>query len=361
MKLVSFERGAPARRHPRDAEAWSGDAALGFDPIESGRPGARRLGAWVVDGPAGGHVVDLNRALAMKLALEDVGAPEACADSQLPADALAFLRRGDEALAAARDALAFVAEVLDRYDPPDLARAGVLEPRAGIRLGAPVPRPGKIVAVARNYPDHAAESGARPASEPVLFLEASSAVAGPGDPIVLPRASREVDYEGELAVVIGRAAREVDEDGALDFVAGYTAANDVSARDWQGVRGQHFIGKSCDGFVPLGPMLVTRDEIDDVQDLGLETMLSGEIVQSARTKEMTFPVARLVAFASRLMTLEPGDVLLTGTPAGVGRSRRPPRFLRDGDVVEVTIERIGTLRNHVVSAERSPSPERSDR
>jgi 2-keto-4-pentenoate hydratase/2-oxohepta-3-ene-1,7-dioic acid hydratase in catechol pathway len=142
------------------------------------------------------------------------------------------------------------------------------------------------------------------------------------------------------------------EDEALSFVAGYTVANDVSARDWQGVRGQHFIGKSCDCFAPLGPVLVTRDEIDDVQDLALETTLSGEVVQSARTKEMTFPVARLVSFVSRLLTLEPGDVLLTGTPAGVGRSRRPPRFLRDGDVVEVTIERIGTLRNHVVSAGR---------
>ena len=186
----------------------------------------------------------------------------------------------------------------------------------------------------------------------MLFLKAPSAVVGPGDEILLPEASREVDYEGELAVVIGAAAREVAEADALDVVAGYTAANDVSARDWQGVRGQHFIGKSCDTFAPLGPVLVTRDEIDDVQDLGLETTLSGETVQSARTKEMTFPVARLVAFASHLMTLEPGDVLLTGTPAGVGRSRRPPRFLRDGDVVEVTLERIGTLRNHVRAARR---------
>jgi len=352
VRLTSFERAAGRRRD--EPEAWVGDATLAFDPIEAGRPGARRLGALPAFGPAAEHVVDLNRALAMKLALDDVGAPEASADSRLPADALAFLRRGDDALAAAREALAFVDEVLRRYDPPDLARAGVLEPRGAVRLCAPVPRPGKIVAVARNYPDHAAESGGDAPTEPVLFLKASSAVVGPGDDIPLPAASREVDYEGELAAVIGCFTRDVDEADALACVAGYTAANDVSARDFQGVRGQHFIGKSCDGFAPLGPVLVTRDEIDDVQGLALETRLSGEVVQSALTKEMTFPVARLVSFASRLMTLEPGDVILTGTPAGVGRSRRPPRFLREGDVVEVTLERIGTLRNHVV-APRNPS------
>lgn len=349
MKLVCFERRAHGQGREADRGAWGGDAALGFDPVETGRPGARRLGVLDDDGPAAGHVVDLNRALAMKLALDDVGAPEAYADSLLPSDTLRFLRRGEDALAAAHQALAFVAGVLHRYDPPDLRHAGVLEPFADVRLCAPVTRPGKIVGVARNYPAHAAEAGGRAPAEPVLFLKATSAVAGPGDEIALPRASREVDYEGELAAVIGRSAHEVEDGEALDFVAGYTAANDISARDFQGVRGQHFIGKSCDGFAPLGPVLVTRDEIHDVQDLGLETRLSGEVVQSARTKEMTFPVARLVAFASRLMTLEPGDVLLTGTPAGVGRRRRPPRFLRDGDVVEVTIERIGTLRNHVVS------------
>jgi len=351
MRLVGFER-----RGKGATRAGAGETPA-FDPMEAGRPGARRLGAWLDEGPAAGHILDLNRALAMKAALDDVGAPEAYADALLPADALAFLRRGEEALAAARATLRFVADVLDRWDPPDLARAGVLEDAAGVRLCAPVPRPGKIVAVARNYPAHAAESGGDAPSEPVLFLKASSAVIGPEDPIVLPRASAAVDYEGELAVVIGRPAREVDEADALSHVAGYTVADDVSARDWQSARGQHFIGKSCDTFAPLGPVLVTRDEIDDPQDLGLETRLSGEIVQSARTKEMTFSVARLVAFASRLMTLEPGDVLLTGTPAGVGRSRRPPRFLRAGDVLEVAVERIGTLRNPVVGPRPGPAGE----
>lgn len=345
VRLVTFERG---ERRAGDPSGQTAEAALGFDALEAGRPGARRLGACPDAGPCAGHVVDLNRALAMKLAQDDHGAPEAEADSMIPADVLGFLRRGDDAFVAAREALAFVDDALHRYDPPDLARAGVLESPRNVRLCAPVPRPGKIVAVARNYAAHAAEAGSEPPSEPVLFLKAPSAVVGPDDEIVLPHASREVDYEGELAVVIGARLRNVDESHALAGVAGYTAANDVSARDYQGVRGQHFIGKSCDSFAPLGPVLVTPAELPDPQALSLGTRLSGESVQSASTKEMIFPVARLIAFASRLMTLEPGDVLLTGTPAGVGRSRTPPRYLREGDVVEVSIERIGTLRNHVV-------------
>ncbi len=343
MRLVTFERGDRGT----EPAAHASESALGLDPVEAGRPGARRLGAVRAAGPCAGQVVDLNRALAMRLAQEDHGAPEAEADANLPPNSLEFLRRGEEAFAAAREALAFVDEALERYDPPDLARAGVLEDPKRITPCAPVPRPGKIVAVARNYAAHAAESGSEPPAEPVLFLKAPSAVVGPGDEIRLPAASEAVDYEGELAVVVGRSLFEVDEAEALSGVAGYCVANDVSARDFQGTRGQHFIGKSCDTFAPLGPLLVTPEEVGDPQSLSLETRLSGEVVQAASTKEMIFPVARLLAFASRLMTLEPGDVLLTGTPAGVGRSRVPPRFLRPGDVVEVTIERIGTLRNHV--------------
>ncbi len=227
-------------------------------------------------------------------------------------------------------------------------RVGVVLPRRHIRLRSPVPRPGKIIAVARNYPAHAAERGqAEPPEEPILFIKASSAVIGHGDEIVLPRASREVDYEGELAVVIGRTVRNVAESDAFRAVAGYTVANDVSARDFQGVRGQRFLGKSCDTFAPLGPVLVTSEELGDPQDLALRTTVSGEVRQDARTKEMCFPIARIIAFASKLMTLEPGDVLLTGTPSGVGAASDPPRWLRDGDVVDVEIDGIGRLRNYV--------------
>lgn len=338
MQLVTFEH-QPSR--------GMGDMALGFESLEETRRGGRRLGALIGHGGHAGCVVDLNRALAVKLAADDVGAPEAEADSLLPSDMLAFLRDGARAMDSARAAFDFAIDALDRYDAPDLSRAGVVERRREVRLCAPLPRPGKIVGVARNYPAHAAERGAGSPEEPVLFLKAPSAVIGPDDDIVVPAACQQVDYEGELAIVIGRAARELAEEEALDCVAGYCVANDVSARDFQNVRGQHFIGKSCDTFAPLGPALVTRDEVDDPQDLAIRTTVSGEVMQSGRTKEMQFPLRRLLAFASRLMTLQPGDVLLSGTPAGVGAARTPPRWLRDGDMVEVAIEKVGRLRNYV--------------
>ena len=164
-------------------------------------------------------------------------------------------------------------------------------PRSSVRLLAPVARPGKIIGVARNYADHARERGAAaPPQEPVLFIKASSAVIGPEDEICVPPAVREADYEGELAVVIGQRSRRVAAEAAAACIAGYCVANDVSARDYQGQRGQRFLGKSCDSFAPLGPAIVTPDEVPDPQDLGLVTRLSGEVVQSARTKDMRFPV-----------------------------------------------------------------------
>jgi 2-keto-4-pentenoate hydratase/2-oxohepta-3-ene-1,7-dioic acid hydratase in catechol pathway len=332
MRIVSFEQ-SPKK------------TAKSIGPVARG---ARRLGALIPAGPDAGSIVDLSRALAVKLALEDAGAPEAEAESLIPADPIAFLAHGPSALAAARGALEFVRDALERYDAPDLRAAGIVLQRTSVRLHAPVTRPGKIVGVARNYPDHARERGdAAPPEEPVLFIKASSAVIGPEDEIVLPRAVQQADYEGELAVVIGQPAHRVDAEAAAAAIAGYCAANDVTARDYQGVRGQRFLGKSCDTFAPLGPALVTADEVPDPQDLGLVTRLSGEVVQSARTKDMHFPVALIIAFASRLMRLEPGDVILTGTPGGVGAARSPARWLRDGDVVEVEVERVGRLTNYV--------------
>jgi acylpyruvate hydrolase len=349
MRLVTYERrtdssDAEVRRAVRSSMA---DSALGFESLEPHRPGTRRLGAIVPTGSREGSVVDLNRALAIKLATEDVGAPEAEADSLLPSDLLAVLRRGSDSIEVAGEALGFVVDSVDRYDAPDLLRAGVVHDRRSVKLCAPIPRPGKIVCVARNYRDHASERGGSVPDEPVLFLKAPSAVIGPDDEIVLPPVSQQVDYEGELAVVIGRTTRNVFAGDALACVAGYCVANDVSARDFQGVRGQHFIGKSCDGFAPLGPAMVTSDDVPDPQDLAIRTMVSQEVRQSGHTKEMHFPVAELIAFASKLMTLEPGDVILTGTPAGVGAASKPPRWLRGGDVVEVEIDRVGRLRSYV--------------
>ena len=349
MQLATFERreDSDGDESSPEASASLADAALGFDTLEFGRLGVRRLGALIPPGPHAGDVVDLNRALAVKLAFDDVGAPEAEADSLLPAEMRAFLTRGRPGIEVAARAFTWAVGALARYDGPDLIRSGVVLPRRRVRLCAPITRPTKIVAVARNYAAHAAERGASPPKEPVLFLKSPSAVIGPGDDIELPRASSEVDYEGELAVVIGRSAHEVSVRDALDFVAGYTAANDVTARDFQNVRGQHFIGKSCDTFAPLGPVLVTADEIDDPQALELRTVVSGEQRQHGNTGDMVFSVAELIAFTSRLMTLEPGDVLLTGTPSGVGAADDPPRWLREGDVVDVEVDGIGQLRNYV--------------
>jgi len=352
MHLITFElstRHASAttgRGSVPTAAARFTDAALGFESLDLLRPGICRLGAVMPPGPHAGVVVDLNRALAVRLATEDVGAPEAEADSLLPADMSALLAAGESGLAMARHAFAWTLEYLDHFD---LELGDVVLSRRRVRPLAPLPRPGKLIGAAGNY----AARGADAPSEPTLFVKASSSVIGPGDDIVLPAASHAVDYEGQLGAVIGRAARGVDAESALEHVAGFTVANDVTARDFQNARGQDYIGKSCDTFAPLGPWLVTRDEIDDPQKLALTTRVNGEVRQLASTAEMIFPVAELIAFASRLMTLEPGDVILTGTPAGVDAANGPPRHLADGDFVEVEIEGVGLLRNHV-RAERRP-------
>jgi 2-keto-4-pentenoate hydratase/2-oxohepta-3-ene-1,7-dioic acid hydratase in catechol pathway len=263
---------------------------------------------------------------------------------------LAFLRFGRRSREAAHEALEFTLRALERFDGPDVAHAGVVIPRGGVRLCAPVSRPGKIVGVARNYPAHAAEQGsaAHPV-EPALFLKAPTAVIGPEDEIALPAATAQVDYEGELAVVMGKTTARISAAEAMDSVAGYCVANDVTARDFQNVRGQKFIGKSCDTFAPLGPALVTTDEVPDPQKLAFHTIVSGETLQSGSTEDMFFSVAEIIAFAARIMTLEPGDVILTGTSSGVGQARRPQRWLRDGDVVEVEVAGLGRLRNPVRS------------
>lgn len=348
MQLVTFEIRSDGENPPNSAGRTLADGALGLEALEEGWPGKQRLGARIPSGERAGDVVDLNRALAVKLALDDVGAPEVEADSLLPTAMLDFLGRGEAALQHARDALVFTLDALGRYDGPDLVRAGVVHRRREVRLHAPVPRPGKVIGIARNYAAHAAEQGQQdPPKEPVIFIKASTSVIGPDDDVLLPAASSQVDYEGELGIVIGRRTREVESEEALSCVAGYVPANDVTARDFQNVRGQRFLGKSCDTFAPMGPALVTADEVADPQALQLRTTVSGEVRQAASTGEMIFPVAELIAFASRLMTLEPGDVILSGTPAGVGAAANPPRWLADGDLVEVEIEGVGLLRSFV--------------
>jgi 2-keto-4-pentenoate hydratase/2-oxohepta-3-ene-1,7-dioic acid hydratase in catechol pathway len=229
-----------------------------------------------------------------------------------------------------------------------LEDAGAILAATAVRLGPPVRRPGKVVCVGLNYRDHAREARMEVPSAPVIFAKFSSALIGPGDAIVLPAGSTRVDYEAELAVVIGRRARGVAIDDAPTAVFGYANANDVSERDFQKQDGQWVRAKSCDTFAPMGPWVVSADEVGNPHDLRIELRVNGVVMQDSSTRELVFGIPDLVSFVARTITLEPGDVILTGTPAGVGFARRPPVYLREGDVVEVAIDCLGVLRNPVV-------------
>jgi 2-keto-4-pentenoate hydratase/2-oxohepta-3-ene-1,7-dioic acid hydratase in catechol pathway len=216
-------------------------------------------------------------------------------------------------------------------------------------LLAPVRNPGKVICIGLNYRDHAIESGAEIPSEPVVFNKFPTAITGPDSEVVLPAVCTQVDYEAELVVVIGRRGRNISERDARAFVAGYMNGNDVSARDWQIGRpgGQWLMGKTPDTFAPTGPWLVTADEIADPHALRIALRLNGERMQDSSTKEFIFTIDRLIAHLSQLVTLEPGDLIFTGTPPGVGMARKPPVFLKAGDEVAVEIEGLGVLRNRI--------------
>jgi 2-keto-4-pentenoate hydratase/2-oxohepta-3-ene-1,7-dioic acid hydratase in catechol pathway len=211
----------------------------------------------------------------------------------------------------------------------------------------PIERPGKIICVGLNYRDHAEEQGVDTPTAPLLFAKWPNALIGDGEPIVIPRLSEKVDYEAELGVVIGERTRGVSRDEALESVSGYVCLNDVSARDLQFADGQWTRGKSPDTFCPIGPRLVPRSEVLDPQSLRIRCFLNGEVMQDSNTANMVFTVAEIIAYASATMTLEPGDLLATGTPAGVGFLREPPVLLKDGDEVAVEIDGLGTLTNPV--------------
>jgi 2-keto-4-pentenoate hydratase/2-oxohepta-3-ene-1,7-dioic acid hydratase in catechol pathway len=217
-----------------------------------------------------------------------------------------------------------------------------------------LPRPPKVICLGLNYRDHAAESGAPVPKEPILFAKYPTAVIGPDAPILLPATSAEVDYEAELVVVIGRGGRHIAEADAMRHVAGYTCGHDVSARDYQLKRGggQWLAGKTFDTFAPIGPALVTADEVPDPHALRIRCVVNGETLQDSNTCQMIFSVPQTIAYLSHLFTLEPGDLIFTGTPPGVGFVRTPPRYLQDGDVAEIIIDTLGTLRNPVRSEAR---------
>ena len=218
------------------------------------------------------------------------------------------------------------------------------------RFGPPVARIGKVVAIGLNYADHAAETGAAIPKQPIVFMKATSSIAGPDDTVVIPRGSRKSDWEVELAVAIGRPASYVEEADALNHVAGYLICNDVSEREFQAERGgQWDKGKGCDSFCPLGPWLVTRDEIPDPQVLDLWLDVNGERMQKGNTRTMVFGVAHLVHYVSQFMSLQPGDIITTGTPPGVGLGMKPPRFLKPGDTMRLSVAGLGEQNQKVVA------------
>jgi 2-keto-4-pentenoate hydratase/2-oxohepta-3-ene-1,7-dioic acid hydratase in catechol pathway len=257
-------------------------------------------------------------------------------DSALPTSVRALLEAGPAALQAAEQAAA--------------RPAAIRIPAASARLLPPVPDPQKIVCIGLNYRDHAAESGAPIPKEPVLFSKYPTALIGPDQPIVLPPVSQEVDYEAELVLVVGKTGRNLTTEQAWGHLAGYTVGHDVSARDWQLKKDgkQWMAGKTFDTFAPIGPLLVTADEVKDPHNLAIRLRLNGQTMQDSNTKQMVFSAGELLAYLSKIFTLYPGDLVFTGTPPGVGFVRKPPVFLKGGDVVEVEIEGLGVLRNPVV-------------
>ena len=220
-----------------------------------------------------------------------------------------------------------------------------------VRYGAPIARPGKVICVGLNYSDHAAESGMEVPKEPILFMKAANTVVGPYDNLIIPRGSKKTDWEVELAIVIGKDARYLSSpEEASDFIAGYCLSNDVSEREFQLERGgQWSKGKSCDTFNPLGPYLVTKDELPNVKSLAMSLNVNGEKRQRGNTSTMVFDVFTLVHYISQFMTLEAGDLISTGTPPGVGLGMKPPQYLKAGDVVELSIEHLGTQRQVCVA------------
>ncbi len=292
-----------------------------------------RLGA-LIDS----QVVDLAQAYA---ACQSCVNPDAL-PVEFPPDMLTLLQGGWEAWKIADNVVEWVASL-----PADEA-APYLTPLAEVRLGPPLANPGKIICIGLNYHDHCREQGVEVPQRPLLFAKFPTALIGPDAAITWPAdVSQQVDYEAELAVVIGRQGRNIAVEQAFDYVAGYTIANDVSARDVQFSDGQWIRGKSFDTFCPIGPYLLTADEVADPQNLGIRCWVNGELRQNSNTFEMIFKIPELIAFISKTVTLLPGDIIITGTPDGVGVFRKPKVFLQPGDVVEIEIDRLGRLRNPV--------------
>jgi len=274
---------------------------------------------------------------------------------------LSLLDTGEPALRAVKSLACKVLSLIEDRPGPVLHKTSVILPLAEIHLAAPIPRPRKnLICLGLNYHDHWAETAGRRGeplpSVPVFFTKSPTSVIGPFDDIVYPSATTELDYEVELAVVIGRRGKDISRKEAFDYVAGYTILNDVSARDLQRRHQQWFRSKSLDTFAPLGPYLVTKDEIENPHDLSMELTVNNEIRQKSSTDNMIFKIPEIIEILSQDMTLEPGDIIGTGTPAGVALGMSPPRYLKANDVVEARIERLGNIRNRVAEKQLQRHP-----
>jgi len=253
-------------------------------------------------------------------------------DAGLPASLIALLEGGASLLKQA-----------------DQVTAGKAVSLSSVKLLAPIPRPGKIICIGLNYRDHAAETGQAIPQFPIVFAKWGNTVIANGDSIVLPKVTEQIDYEAELGFVIGKCARHVSEADALSFVAGYLPVNDVSAREYQNRTSQWTMGKTFDTFAPMGPALVTADEVPDPHNLSIRLTIGDEVLQNSNTTNLIFNIPHLIASLTEVMTLEPGDVVSTGTPPGVGAARKPQRWMRAGETVSITIEKLGTLTNPIVA------------
>lgn len=298
--------------------------------------GTERLGA-VIDG----RVIDVRDAA------DALAGPGGAHDTPaLPADMLTLLRLGAPGLDVVR-------ALLDMVDASDTTAPYVYDLSA-VRVRAPIPAPGKILCIGRNYREHAAEEGAAIPEEPLVFAKFANTIIGPDDEIVRPPTTRELDYEAELVVVIGTVGKHIPPEHALDHVVGYTIGHDVSARDLQRTDAQWVRAKSSDTFAPLGPALVTRDDVPDPHALDIRLWVNGDLRQNSNTSLMIADIPALIAFISESITLAPGDLIFTGTPAGVGAFRDPPLFLQPGDDVAIEITSLGRLSNRIVATMGGP-------
>jgi 2-keto-4-pentenoate hydratase/2-oxohepta-3-ene-1,7-dioic acid hydratase in catechol pathway len=307
--------------------------------------GADRLGA-----VHGDDYVDLTRAYAAAQASMGTVNAEALAQAVLPPDALLFFEGGPASLRAANTAIEFARGL----DPVFARNEGILAARSDTKTLVPIPNPRKIICVARNYGKHAAEAGLEIPEIPILFPRFAATLIADGDPIIVPFVSHQVDWEGELAVVIGKGGRHISKTDAFDHVAGYTIFNDVTVRDYQFRVTQYTGGKNFHASGPIGPHITLVDEALDPHNLGITTTVNGVVKQEGNTNEFIFDIPTLIEHISEFIELEPGDIIPTGTPAGVGFKRTPPEFLTAGEIVDVTIEGIGTLSNPVRDEPRTP-------